>query len=251
MKFLPMPDRGDLNLYTNNVHTFIDNDSKDRYIKNLKSQPKDWKYRNKVVTYKLNSEFYRTLEFEKIRWEESIVIFGCSNVFGLGAALDETLPAQLSKLTGIPTINMGAPGTSAHHALYNSAILKSNYPKPRAIVFGWTSPNRCTLFRYPRHTNKEFYVENCGAWTKDSSDLGKAWFKFDSNIHVHIQLTRIVAQQLWSDTKYADFTSFLSNMRFIPDCKYFRIIDHGRDCSHPGEKTNLKIAKYIASELNL
>jgi hypothetical protein len=250
MKFIPVRDRGDHQDYINGSYAFLDQDSREKYKKNLKRQPQNWKYRNKVVTYKLNSEFYRTLEFEKIRWEESIVIFGCSNVFGLGAALDETLPAQLSKLTGIPTINMGVCGSSAHHALYNSAILKQMYPKPRAVVFGWTSAERCTLFRYTQDKTS-FIVENCGAWTEDSSDLGKAWFKYNSNVHVHTQLTRIVAQQLWSDTKYADYTSFPSNMRFIPDCKYFRIIDHGRDCSHPGEKTNLEIAKYIASELNL
>ena len=245
MNFLPIQDKG----CENGSCTFYDKDSKELYIKNLKTQPKSWKYREKVVTYKLNSEYYRTAEFDRIRWEESIVIFGCSNIFGIGVAIDETLPAQLSKLTGIPTINMGIPGSSAHHALYNSAILRQVHPKPKAIVFGWTGAERCTLFRYT--PNKDLWIENCGSWTDDSADLGKAWYRYDSNIHGHLKMTRIVAQQMWSDTKYADFTLFPSNMRFIPDCRVIKMIDNGRDCSHPGEKTNLQVAKYLATELNL
>lgn len=247
MKFLPMFDRG----CDGGSCSFYDKDTKERYVKNLKTQPKDWKYRQKIVTYKLNSDYYRTAEFNKIPWSDSIVIFGCSNVFGVGAAIDETLSAQLTKMTGIPAINMGVPGSSPQFSLYNSAILRQVYPKPRAVVFAWTSANRCTLFRYPPHTKKEFYIENCGSWTDDSSDLGKSWSRYDSNIHGHLQMTRITAQQMWSDTKYVDFTLFQANMKYIPDCTTFKIIDHARDCSHPGEETNNVIAKHVATQLGL
>ena len=243
MKFLPMFDRG----CDGGSCSFYDKDTKERYVKNLK----DWKYRQKIVTYKLNSDYYRTAEFDKIPWNDSIVIFGCSNVFGVGAAIDETLSAQLTKMTGIPTINMGVPGSSPQFSLYNSAILRQVYPKPRAVVFAWTSASRCTLFRYQPHTKKEFYIENCGSWTDDSSDLGRSWSRYDSNIHGHLQMTRITAQQMWSDTKYVDFTLFQANMKYIPDCIAFKIVDHARDCSHPGEETNHIIAKHLATQLGL
>lgn len=244
MKFLPIQDKG----CENRSCTFYDKDSKELYIKNLKKQAPNWKYRSKPITYKLNSDYYRTAEFNKIPWSDSIVIFGCSNVFGVGVATDETIAAQLSKITGIPTINMGVPGSSPQFSLYNSAILKQVYPKPKAVVFGWSSANRCTLFRYD---DKDFYVENCGPWSSDSGDLGKAWARFDSNIDIHFKMTRLIAQQMWSDVKYEDFTLFPGNIKFISDCNLFKIVDYGRDCSHPGEETNNNIAKYLATKLNL
>ena len=110
---------------------FMDQDTKELYKKNLRSQPDDWRYRNKLVKYTLNTHNYRTKEFNIIPWADSVVIFGCSFVFGIGAALDETIAAQLSSIIQKPVINMGAPGTSAMFSLYNSSILRKDCPNLR------------------------------------------------------------------------------------------------------------------------
>lgn len=246
MNFLPISDRG-----CNGLCSFLDKDSEELYTKNLKIKPKNWKYRHKNITYRLNSSHYRTVEFDTIPWEKCVVIFGCSTVFGIGASIDETIAAQFSKITGIPAINMGVPGSSPQFALYNSAILKNKYPKPKAVVFGWTSAHRCSLFLNPPHTRKEFYVQNCGIWGDDPSDLGKAWNKFDSNPNIHLQMTRLTAKEMWRDVNYTDYTMFVQNRSYIPDCKYIKQTDEGRDCSHPGYETNYKISRYLADSLNL
>jgi hypothetical protein len=222
---------------------FMDQDTKQLYQKNLKSQPSNWRYRDKVVQYTLNSHNYRTKEFHIIPWAESVVIFGCSYVFGIGAALDETIAAQLSSIIKRPVINMGAPGSSATFSLYNSSILRKECPKPAGIVFGWTSAARCTLFL------KDSTV-HCGSWMEDVGGLGKAWRRFDSNAYTHLNFTRQCAQQMWDDTPYADFTLFPSNRSMI-DCPYIKQIDYGRDCCHPGVKTNEQVATVIAEQLNL
>lgn len=246
MKFLPISDRN-----CKGSCLFLDNDSEELYFENLRKKPIDWKYRYKKVRYKLNSDHYRTVEFKLIPWSECVVIFGCSNVFGIGVSLDETVSAQFTKITGIPAINMGVPGSSPQFSLYNSAILKNNYPKPKAVVFAWTSAHRCSLFLNPPHTKKEFYTENCGLWNDDPSGLGEAWNKFDSNANIHLQMTRLVAKQLWHDVKYADYTTFVQNKKYIPDCKFITQVDDARDDSHPGEKTNQIISRYLADSLNL
>lgn len=246
MKFLNTP-------YFNEQHPvkFLDQDSEELYIDNLKSQPINWKYRHKNVTYEFNSDFYRTKEFSKIDWNNSIVIFGCSITFGLGVSEEDTISSQLYKLSGIPTVNMGFPGTSPQLALYNSAILKQNGITPKAIVFEWSDASRCTLFMNPSYTRNEFYIINCGDWHEDPSGLGKAWSKYESNINMHIKMTRLTAKNLWRNTKYTDFTLFPHNRKFIMNCKYIPQIDFARDCSHPGEFTYKKCAMHIVKSLSL
>tara|TARA_B100000085_G_scaffold174725_1_gene159170 strand:- start:874 stop:1581 length:708 start_codon:yes stop_codon:yes gene_type:complete len=222
---------------------FMDQDTKELYKKNLRSQPGDWRYRNKLVKYTLNTHNYRTKEFNIIPWADSVVIFGCSFVFGIGAALDETIAAQLSSIIQKPVINMGAPGTSAMFSLYNSSILRKDCPKPAGIVFGWTASSRCTLFL------KDSMV-HCGSWMEDVGGLGKAWRRFDDNASMHLKFTRQCAQQMWDDVPYADFTLFPSN-RSVIDCQYIRQVDYGRDCCHSGVETNRQVAVAIAEQLNL
>ena len=182
---------------------FMDQDTKHLYQKNLRTQPSDWKYREKIVQYTLNSHNYRTKEFNTIPWAESVVIFGCSYVFGIGASLDETIAAQLSSMIKRPVVNMGAPGSSATFSLYNSSILKKQYPKPAGIVFGWTSAARCTLFLSDS-------TVHCGSWLEDVSGLGKAWRRFDINAYTHLNFTRQCAQQMWDGVPYADFNIWLN-----------------------------------------
>ena len=234
-----------------NTVNFLDDDSEELYANNLKSKPINWKYRHNNFSYELNSNSYRTKEFSKIDWNNSIVIFGCSITFGLGVSEEDTISSQLYKLSGIPTVNMGFPGSSSQLSLYNSAILKENGITPKAIVFEWSHASRCTLFMNPPHTKNDFFVINCGDWNNDISGLGKAWSKYESNINMHIKMTRLIAKNLWSSTQYTDFTLFKANKKYINDCKYIDQIDNGRDCSHPGELTYKNCAIYIAQSLKL
>jgi hypothetical protein len=225
------------------VHWF-DQDSKELFKKNLKSLPEDWKYRNKKIKYILNKDGYRTKEFKDIHWAKSIVVFGCSYVFGIGNSEDETISGHIEKLTGIPTINMGAPGSSSLFSLHNSGILSAAYPKPIGIVFGWTSPQRCPLYLKDA-------VVHCGNWKEDVADLGKSWRRFNHHAETSLKITRLLAQELWACTKYYDFTLFRTNQKAIPDCEYIKQVDYSRDCAHSGTKTNEIIAKRVAESMGL
>lgn len=237
MNFFPLEDRPDGNIW-------FDQDSKELFKKNIKTQPEEWRYRKINVTYRLNSFGYRTEEFNKIPWNKSIVIFGCSYIFGVGCALNETIAAQLSKLTKVPVINMGAPGSSPMFSLHNSSIMSAVYPKPLGVVFGWSAAQRCPLYLKDS-------VVHCGSWMEDISDLGKSWRRFDSNADMHLKMTRLTAQEMWSSkTKYFDFTLYSRN-RSIIDCEYIKQIDYARDLAHAGVETNKLIAESIAESLNM
>jgi len=113
-------------------------DSKELYLENLQKQPLDWYYRNNRVKYTLNSKGYRTEEFKKIDWAESVVMFGCSMVYGTGVTDEDTISHNLSKIIDRPVINMGVGGSSISFSLHNSLILNSFYPTPKAILKWFT-----------------------------------------------------------------------------------------------------------------
>ena len=72
-------------------------DSKELFEQHLKSQPDDWVYRYKTVNYTLNTHRYRAPEFDTIDWSKSVVIFGCSNVFGTSLDDNDTISRKLEK----------------------------------------------------------------------------------------------------------------------------------------------------------
>jgi hypothetical protein len=133
-------------------------DDEKTFRENLKTQPEHWYYRTHSVIYTLNSLGYRTREFDQIDWKESIVMFGCSYVFGTGVTDEHTIPYFLEQLCGRPVINMGIGGSSIQTALHNSIILSdSEYPTPKAVVNMLTSISRFNLYEdsskdiLPRH----------------------------------------------------------------------------------------------------
>jgi hypothetical protein len=126
---------------------FCPNDHKELFEQNLKTQPDDWYYRTHEVKYTLNSLGYRTREFDDIDWKESIVMFGCSFVFGIGVTDKHTIPYFLEQLSGRPVINMGIGASSIQTVLHNSIILNdSKYPTPKAVVNMRTDLNRYQLY---------------------------------------------------------------------------------------------------------
>jgi hypothetical protein len=123
-------------------------DSKEFFEQNLKTKPEDWYYRTHEVKYTLNSLGYRTKEFDDIDWKESIVIFGCSLIFGVGVTDKHIIPYFLEQLSGRPVINMGIPEIfNSNMLLHNSIILNdSKYPTPKAVVNMRTDLNRYQLY---------------------------------------------------------------------------------------------------------
>ena len=116
---------------------FLSFEEKNNYEKNCKNLGKHWHYFDKEVLYYLNNNFYRAPEWNTINWKESIVVFGCSHVFGEGLALDETLCYHLEKLYKRPVINLGQSGTSTIFNWHNrdNYSVKFNIHLPVLVVF--------------------------------------------------------------------------------------------------------------------
>jgi hypothetical protein len=221
-------------------------DTKELFEENLKTQPADWYYRTHPVKYTLNSLGYRTKEFEDIDWKESIVIFGCSYIFGTGVTDEHTIPYFLEQLSGRPVINMGIGGSSIQNALHNSIILaNSKYPTPKAVVYSFTD-----LCRFHLYANNA--VEHCGHWT-DTSNIRKF-----SNLQNTIPFNLInikMIRNLWKNkTIYHEYSPFgqekiINTLDTEICCDTFVMDKCARDVAHQGPISNSLIAEKMYKKI--
>jgi hypothetical protein len=119
---------------------------------------------NQSVTYTVNSQAFRTAEFHTIDWAESVVVFGCSTVFGDAVTDSDTLTSQLSRLIDRPVVNLGVSGAAADLMCKNNLVLWRHCPRPWRVVNIWTGPDRITEYT-------ELGANCYGSWT----DSVKSW----------------------------------------------------------------------------
>jgi hypothetical protein len=219
-------------------------DSKELFEKHLESQPDDWYYRYNTVNYTLNTRRYRTSEFNTIDWCNSVVLLGCSNVFGTALDDNDTISSQLAKLINKPVINLGVAASSIQYSVYNSIILSSGYPTPLAVVQLWTGYDRCMLF-------DNVFIENFGSWNMEPGNYMDLWNK-NTNSIASALMFREISKQLWiNKTIYYEASSFKSTTDIFHNCVHLPVIDYARDLMHPGIKTVALIAEHIAEKIKL
>lgn len=198
---------------------------------------------NKDKRYKLNSHGYRTQEFDDIDWENAVVIFGCSNVYGVGLEEDETICSQLSKEINRPVVNMVVPGPSMQYSLYNSVILNEFYPTPHSVVQIWTMPERTVEF-------SRYNVHQYGTWNIEKNSYMDLWSKSKTNVDVSALFCSMISKQIWeSKTNYTEI-SFFPKTSYLLKCDFIRTIDVARDNLHPGVQTAKKTALKIKENLS-
>lgn len=228
-------------------------DSFEKFADSLANQSIDWKYRNKIVTYDVNSSGYRTAEWETIDWKNSIVIFGCSCVYGVGLANDETIDYYLEKETGIPTVNMGFPSGSNDHILINILNLldyvgEENFPKN--IVIGWTTTDRFAFFG-------ERGVHPVGPWDsrKHQPFYPQYIAMFEDRYNQYMRsyyIAKTVRALLKNKTNLIEFS-------FFPESTYYmrlpgppiKMIDKARDIIHPGNETSKLVVEYLKDKIHV
>ena len=238
---------------------FAGSDSYNTFKKNLKTQPSDWKYRTKEVTYNKNSSGYRTYEWDQIDWKNSIVLFGCSCTYGIGLAEDETIATHIEKLTGKQVVNLGFPGGSNKLIIDNSASLIKNFEMPYAVVINWTTTDRTRFYH-------EKGYHDIGPWDsfikKDKIPVNSKFpivgSKYWSNIFYNPS-NELAMNYYWSTyadaiflnrTNYIKLSLFESSAHATRSDTFIKMDNDSRDLVHPGEQTSIKVAEYVANKLN-
>ena len=221
-------------------------DSSELFKKNAKLQDSDWYYRRNTVNYTINSDNFRSIEFSDIKWEDSIVLFGCSNVFGVGLSDEHTISAMLANITGIPVINLGISSSSITLSLHNSIILKDICPNPKAVVHVWSHYNRTVYY-------DDCKPENLGTWSIANSVTDRywqLWVHYDAHGQSHALMASKTSKLVWANTNYYECSFFPENSELL-NCDNVYIIDRARDLAHPGIESAKLAAETIAKNLNL
>lgn len=224
-------------------------DSEDLFHQLIKFQPDDWHYRTKEVLYHVNSSGYRTYEWNKINWQESIVLFGCSCVYGVGLAEDETIAYHLEQLLGRPVINLGFSSGSGDVVLHNCITVLENYGIPWGVSILWPPSNR---FKYFTSTNPL----HLGPWSLSSSrqaaNLWKCMTEDETNDAMRCFHHNKLARQLWKSTRYCSLSFFEAAAHYTRSDDFIPYENSplARDMLHPGRFAAKDAATKIAYYLN-
>jgi hypothetical protein len=111
--------------------------------------------------YNVNKQGYRTYNFEKINWENSYLLLGCSQAFGEGLENDsDTISSNLENLLNKKVINLGAPASGIDFQYYNLLTIFQQGHTPKGIFIIWPHPHR-----YCRLINEK--VKFFGPWSEN------------------------------------------------------------------------------------
>lgn len=123
----------------NNITTeFASGDDKERFNKNLKTQPDDWYYRTHQITYTYNSLGHRCKNIEDIDLDNYILFTGCSHTEGVGLELEKTYPYRVAEILGCDYYNLAVGASGIDVMTHNLIMWYKRVPhKPKALVILW------------------------------------------------------------------------------------------------------------------
>ena len=122
--------------------------------------PKYWRYHADNIVYNMNSDGFRSPEFDTVDWKNSYVIIGCSHIQGIGTTYDNTIGEVISRKLNAPVINLGVGGIS-NEVIYNNILKQiTTYGKAKGYFILWTYPNRYVDMGnyYTQENNKPFWA---------------------------------------------------------------------------------------------
>ena len=211
-----------------------DFDTEQHYKTNCRKLGTKWEYHNKKVSYVFNEWGFRTKTFDSIDWKNSVVVFGCSNVFGHGLAEEDTVAAQLEKKLNIPVINLGINGSAVDLNAINSLILHENYPKPKAVVHLWTQLNRYTDFNS--------FETNTAVHYNPNTKIYDVKFNWAERSKFYILADRVLwkNQLPYYEASWFEYSAEICNIEFL------KTFDQARDLLHPGSISACAAAEKIA-----
>jgi hypothetical protein len=214
-------------------------DSPQVYKRNLLTQTRDWVWRDYPLRYRTNSQGYRTEEFDSIDWSQSVVFFGCSNVYGEGIGLEHTAAGLTPG-----GVNLGMGGAGPDFILANSIRLANSGVSPRACVYVWPNWSRCLEYI------TEDRVELWGPWNVTSSQAW-AWPFMQDDLKAQQQALDCYNQinRLWScPIVHVSYRWELCQL-LGSACEYVAIVDRARDLIHPGIESNKNLARLVEERL--
>lgn len=240
---------GNVLSYDDNSENWMSTDNPENYKANCKNLEFKSGWENIDISYILNSQGYRCPEWDKVDWQESVVIFGDSCVAGVGVPKNHTLASFLQTALQRPVINLGVSGSSNLFSLYNMIRMKSANIKPYAVINVETTPERTLTFSKPDVGNTG--LSHWGSWNENELFYKRFWLEHEENYFKHSKFIRENKKLLWNDTKYLNYTVRYGEWDSHEDKSIFLPVGNlraARDKLHPGMDTYAKQAKHIKQQ---
>jgi len=227
-------------------------DSELNFKKHLMNQPEDWYYRNKNITYTVNGQNYRTYDFNKVNWNESIVVIGCSLVYGVGVDTEDTITSRLEKIISKQVVNLGSPGASQQFCLYNLTSLLT-YTKPKAVIMMWPQNSRTFHVINSYHQHGGFFNNWCLPEKYQYLDVFQGFETYKTNAVYNRLISNLICKDvpiIHSTFNEKDIDEF-NELCPGHDTILLSINDLARDLMHPGVESNKLAANILANALSI
>lgn len=171
-------------------------DTEELYQANCLKQPPGWIWANKPVHYTWNQEGYRSVDWSDVDWPRTHAVMGCSYVAGVGVDDEDTLPSQLARQLGEPTVNLGYGAGSCQTIMYNTM---------RMIELGWLPktvtiiiPDLARMAYFNDNDPMSFFPHILNKGAKDGIlKMYEYWLRPPHNAEIYSRMAILGAQALW------------------------------------------------------
>ena len=228
------------------------NDDESLFHENLQNKPDDWYWRHTPVTYTVNSQGYRADEWDTLDWDNSVLMMGCSFVFGTGVDDTHISSRILEAIQKKPVINLGASGTSPLFTWANTCRLLDYKISPKLVIYMWPRHDRLT--RFLQHDSHDVLYENLGHWLPPNN-LTKEWLSDTYNSVQYLRYAITSVSSMWK-CPVLHYSANLGSVHMLPSMmKPLPRVpdDFARDFkngwSHPGILTHKHWAEIISADI--
>lgn len=231
--------------YCNTIHEFTSGDTEEAFNNNIKTQPEDWYYRNKKITYVYNNNGHRSKNIDDLNFDNYILFTGCSHTEGVGLELETTFPYLISKSLNCDYYNLALSASGIDVLEYNLLHWFHQFnKKPKYVFIQWPDHSRF-ISVYPGYKH---IIPN-GSWcTKDEEKrffvAGESTGFFNARKFISFNLIKNII----------DVPILSINLAAL--CEYdnaslsWRKIDVARDMSHYGIKSHAVLVQNLLENLN-
>jgi hypothetical protein len=230
----------------NSNSLFTGGDDREMYEKNLLSQPQDWYYRNREITYKKNENGHRCKSLDKLDLDNYILFSGCSYTEGVGVKLEKTFPYLVSRELNLDYYNLAVGGSGPDVCFYNLFNFFLKVQKlPKFLVLQMPQHTRFVIKSKdkipPPHPFQFFgiWVEEAKNFILEGEELG--YFSNKTSLFMTMILEMYKCPVI--DILPPALGPVLKNQ--------VRLIykDYSRDLTHPGNLSNKHVANGILESI--
>lgn len=199
------------------------------------------------VTYCLNRDLYRTLEWDQYSLNHTVWLFGCSYAMGMGVALEHTTANHLEVGVGLPVVNFAQGGSSIRSQVDLLIMILNQGYKPQRIAVVWPDTQRwpwvgCEGRMQPQYSEQLYRAHTqCDQYMSRRALLDVGQWRWSVN-----QLTIPQAELSWSPTTRAS----VGRPEWVQtDTAWaYPQVDKARDQRHPGVASHKLAAEMIQQQ---